>query len=202
MEKVHLQSDFSDYYDSELVGGINSISYIRKYSECFPKAKALAVLRRLGVPTIDIGPVRELVPIYSHLVVYTNPNKHSGEGKIIVSAEDAAAYYSNFLASPYYGESCGSTVKVIQVGARRFNLVLKNESALKSGKIVRLNELQPELNYMVRLPIFSIDYIDTQEGIKAVDFNQVQELQSLGFSAVMSATDVAHEIYKGLVQYN
>ena len=52
------------------------------------------------------------------------------------------------------------------------------------------------------LPIFSIDYIDTAYGMLAVDFNTVQDLQSLNMYTILQPHEVINEVFNALVKYN
>lgn len=199
--KLKIESDFTDYYDYLSVNDGYSYRYVRNYKDSLPKGKDLAELRRLGIATVQVGSVRELNSMYKQLVVYTDVTKHRGEGKVIMDSHEAILTYPTSLASPYI-ENGGITNKFLQIGSRRFRVVLENVYPLKTGRVLSLDEIQPDYNYSVRLPIFSIDYISTAYGLIAVDFNTVQELKTLGIDRIMQPYEVVSEISKALSKYN
>lgn len=199
--KLKIESDFSDYYDFLSVNEGYIAKYVRKYSNSLHKNQAIAELRKLGVSTIPIGSVRQLQSLHKQLVVYTDVTKHKGEGKVIMESYEAMLSYPTCLASPYF-ENSGITNKFLQIGCRRFRIVLENSSPLKTGRILSIDEIQPSYNYLVGLPIFSIDYIDTAYGMLAVDFNTVQDLQSLNMYTILQPHEVINEVFNALVKYN
>ncbi len=199
--KLNIESDFVDYYDHLAIGKDGDATYVRKYSNSPSKGKAISELKKLNIQTILLGSVRDLASTYDKLVVYTDTTKHKGDGKLLMSSGDAMLTYSNSLASPYYGDSNGVTNKFLQLGSRRFRVVLENVSTFKTGRVLDFQEIQPCYNYLIGLPIFSIDYISTEYGMIATDFNTVQDLKSLGVQNAIQPTDIISEIYNSLIVY-
>lgn len=202
---IRIESDFSDYYDSEFSQSSQDKVYRRFKRDNFPKGKALKVLRDKGISTLDIRPVRDYINPDELLVIYTDPSLHDGRGKILCTWREAMFSYSNCLASLFIRDTGGVSLKFLQVGSRRFRLMMKNEDTEKvfeHGKIVSVDELQPELNFGFALPVFSIDYVSCSNEMIAVDFNRVQSLEKISFNNIMSASEVVSEIRKAVDSYN
>lgn len=105
----------------------------------------------------------------------------------------------------FLDKSGGYTIKYLQVGQRRFNLMFYNPDymdKLVEGSLVKIEELPKQYNYAIGVPIFSIDYISNGVEMIAVDFNTTQSLISIGLDKVIPASDVAREIRDALVAYN
>lgn len=198
--KLKVDSDFVDYYDS-LLSTDAVVVYKRKYGDALSKGKAIALLQRLGLQTALLGPVREIAPLSERLVVYIDPRKHRGEGKILMGSYDALLTYPNSLASPYYEGNNNITRKFLQIGSRRFRLVLKNESTFKLGEIIDFVEIQPSYNFDLRIPIFSIDYVDTRYGMVAIDFNNIECLKDLGLDRFIEPDNILYEVYTSIIKY-
>ena len=200
---IYIESDFIDYYD-ELSSEENYIGIYERHLPTETRGTLLNQLTYSGIRTVDLRAAREFDSSIRYLVVYTNPKLHNSLGKRVVSLEEAKLIYPNNLASPFYEESNGETLKYLQVGCRRFRVNLKSDDPfkMKEGRIVKIEELSPYPNYTILKPIFSIDYISTGKEMIAVDFNPIQNLGKIGFEEVMSAEEVMHEIKKALIAYN
>jgi hypothetical protein len=200
MSRLNITSDFKDYYDLESADAL--VTYTRMLSDSKQRGIDLRYLRSIGVKTIEIKQVNQFVNDGGKLVVYTDPNKHGGKGKKILSVDEARQSYSNYIASKLYNVT--TTLKYLQVGKRRFKILFERDTfeSLDAGKIVSVTELSNEYNRIIGLPIFSIDYI--HDGIEtiATDYNIVEDLSKLGFEAYMSSEEVRNEIYESLIVYN
>jgi hypothetical protein len=64
-----------------------------------------------------------------------------------------------------------------------------------------MDEIQPDYNYLLGLPIYSIDYISTPYGLLATDLNTTQDLSSLGVQNIIQPYDIIKEIYNALIKY-
>ncbi len=199
--KLGLQTDFTDYYDYLCIQQDKLINYVRRYSNSLSKGKALMELRKIGVKTIHLASVQEIAPSNKKVVVYTDPKKHRGEGKILMSSNDAMITYPTNLCSAYNEDSFGVTNKFLQIGKRRFRIIVENTEPLKEGRAISIDEIAPEYNFNLRLPIFSIDYISTSGGLLAVDFNIIQELKHLNIQNILKPEIVVAEIYESIIKY-
>lgn len=199
---IRIESDFSDYYDCK--GNSDSIGVYRRYTSSDSRAKILRWLRGKDIKTVDIKAVKEFDNSNSKLVVYNNSSLHGFKGKSVMDIEEARELYPNLPASKFYEEANGETIKVLQIGSRRFRMTLKNEDLhlLKEGRVTDIIELTPQLNYGIMEPIFSIDYIFNGVDMLAVDFNKVQKLDTLGIQDIMTPEEVINEIRGALIAYN
>ena len=197
---IKLVSDFVDYYDLAF-NSAGSTEYKRMLSESMPKGKALNWLRLHNIPSIETKPVNAFSIYDRQLVVYTDPKLHSGKGKIICSYNEAINNYGNYLGSAFVDGTDGISLKFLQVGSRRFRIMMKNDKdgiELNPGIVTDISELKPEFNYFIYNPVFSIDYISCNNKMLAVDFNEVQSLSELGIDKLISPEDVVAEIEKSL----
>lgn len=201
--KLCIKSDYEDYYDN--LASKDGIIYNRMISGGKQRGSALKYLRSLGVKTLDIKQVSQFSYLDGDLVVYTDPNKHHGQGKKIMTYEEAVTYYSNYPASKYLKDSNGITIKVLQLGQRRFNLTFKkdeDEKTLSEGKLISINEMTPAYNMLIGLPIFSIDYIASGCEMIATDFNETENLKRIFIDHYINADEVIKEIINSLYVYN
>lgn len=202
MSGLHIKSDFIDYYD--ILNDENSIlTYNRFLSNCKQRGTALKYLRSLGIRTLELKQVNQFFRGDGPLVVYTNPLGHNGNGKKIVSVDEALQSYNNYMASHYYMNTNGLTIKYLQIGKRRFTLQFKkDEISLDKGKLISIQELSPEYNRLIGLPIFSIDYISNGQEMIATDFNEVENLSLLNMNYYLSSETIIAEIKDSLAVYN
>lgn len=199
---IGLESDFKDFYDN-LFNDKSSFKYKRNLSDSMPKGKALKTLKSFGTPTIEIKPVSQFNRYDSKLVVYTDPKLHLGMGKQVCSWHEAMLNYSNCLASLYLDETDGVSLKFLQLGSRRFRIMMKGEKdSLLPGVVTSIEELEQGYNYVIPIPIFSIDYISNGNEMVAIDYNEVQELSSLGIEKIITEAEVVEQIYRALIHYN
>lgn len=197
-----IQSDFTDYYDN-LCQSTGYITYNRFYKNSEPRATALSRLRAMGIQTVTLKAVTDynIFSGFEKLVVYTNQIEHNSRGKEILTLQDAMTLCPNCAAIPFYEESDGVTLKMLQIGSRRFRLILKNDdpSLLREGKLIDIQEIQSSISYSVGLPLYSIDYIQTREGLLAIDFNYVQRLDTIGIPQFIKPEEAYIEIRDALL---
>lgn len=206
---IRLTSDFKDYYDVEFEKREPEIkkalqekqrvySYDRCRSNFISRAKEL---KRLGIPTIPIKAANQFAadPSAETLLVYTDATLHNGEGKLVVSNQDAQTTYPNLPARRFVpiSETGGFTLKCLQVGKRRFKILLWSDQNTLKYKVYSIEEIEPLYNRSYRYPIFSIDYLPTKDGLMVIDFNSVENLGNLGLEKYMTSDDV----YKEIVSY-
>lgn len=197
-----VESSFEDYYDN-ILNQISDRKYDRRYK--LSRGECLNFLKSIGVPTIKYGSYRDILSHSGKVVVYTDNYLHMGLGKHIYDINTARSQYGNSLMAEYIENTGGYTIKYLQVGERRFNLLFYNgqyKESLTEGILVKAEELPSQYNIMIRRPIYSIDYISNGITMVAVDFNEVQPLKRIGFENIMKAEDVAMEVNKALIKYN
>ncbi len=200
---IKVESDFKDYYDI-MSSDINYNCIYKRYKDSNSRGKLLRWLKERGINTVELKAAREYDNSTKKLVIYTNGSLHDGQGKRVVDLDEARELYANHLAAKFYEEANGETLKVLQVGARRFRITMKTKDkySLTGGSVEDITELTPQLNYSIMEPIYSIDYISNGQEMFAVDFNSVQRLDKLNFQAIMSPEEVLTEVKKALIAYN
>lgn len=202
MSGLCIKSDYTDFYD--VLSNNNSIiTYNRYLSQCKQRGSALKYLRSLGIKTLDIKQVNQFFRGDGPIVVYKDPMGHHGNGKAIMSVDDAMQYYSNCVASNYYNKD-GFTIKYLQIGKRRFSLCFKKNEAetLDVGTLIDIKESNSEFNRLIGLPIFSIDYISNGCEMIATDFNEVENLHNINMDRYLDSNTVITEIIDALTVYN
>jgi hypothetical protein len=202
MSGLCIRSDFTDYYDM-LSDDKSIITYNRYLSQSKQRGTALKYLRSLGIKTLEIKQVNTFFRGDGPIVVYTDPQGHNGNGKRIMTVDDAVRTYGNCIASKYLNTD-GMTIKYLQIGKRRFTLYFKKEitQSLDIGTLIDIKESSPEYNRLVGLPIFSIDYISDGQYMIATDFNEVENLSMIGMNRYLDSNTVINEIIDSLLIYN
>jgi hypothetical protein len=202
MTRLKIESDFKDFYD-ELSDQNSIITYKRFLSDSMQRGKALKYLRSIGIKTVEIRQVNTFIRDDSPIVVYTNPKGHNGTGKKLMNVDEAIRSYENYMGCKYLDFTSGVTIKYLQIGKRGFNLqFVKEGKSLEMGRLTQVNEVKCNYNWSIRLPIFSIDYVSDGTSMVATDFNEVENLASLGMDRYISADDVLLEIRNALIRYN
>lgn len=202
MDSICIKSDFTDYYD--IIQDKNSVlTYNRYLSECKQRGTALKYVRSLGLKTLELKPVNQYISLDGKILVYTNPRLHNGEGKKIMTVDEALRSYNNCIASKFY-EDTTNVVKFLQIGKRRFTLYFKKDTPydLSHGNLIDIRESVSEYNRLIGLPILSIDYIEINGEMVATDFNEVENLGKLGMSEFLRPEDIIKEIKESLIVYN
>lgn len=203
MSNIKINSDFTDFYD--VMSDNNAIlTYNRYLKDSKQRGTSMKYLRSLGIKTIELKQVNSFMREDGPIVVYTNPTQHHGLGKQIMSVEEAKMSYGNYTASKYYATEGNYTIKVLQIGSRRFSLTFqcKEQVSLSLGKLVDIKELPAEYNKLINIPIFSIDYVSNGKEMIATDFNEVENLQQILMNEYISSEEIINELSNSLTLYN
>ena len=201
-DNIKLVSDFTDYYDHLFSGTGDCLTYTRKLSDCASKISDMKFLKSLGVPVIDIVPT-SYADDDAKVVVYSDLTKH-GSGKSIQIGGTAKSDYSHSFCSLFHPESSGVTVKYLQIGSLQLSLTFVNDDYMRTvstGKLLEYRQLQSCFNSIIKLPIFSIDYINCNGVMTAIDFNQAENLKQLGVDRLVKPELVYSEVKKALEYY-
>lgn len=202
---LKIESNFIDYYDNTAksynVPSISDKCYDRNIRSYVHKAQSIKFLKALGVNTIQLKPVSQLGVYDDDVVVYVDDTLHECQGKIVVSAKIALRDFSNCVCTHYYPDVC-KTYKVLQIGEKRYNISFdkthNGAEDFSHGLLSDIHQLTPAYNKNIKLPIFSIGYIETKTDMIATDFNEVEKLYRLNFNNVLKPEDVVAEILKTL----
>lgn len=189
--KVKVESDFVDFYDGLCKNEDGALVYRRFKSEQIPKSEQLMHLRRLGILAVEARAARDIISSSGRLTIYTNTKDDSKN--LVLTTGEADMLYPNTLASQYYPESNDVINRLIQVGARRFRVIIYR------GAVVQVDELFRGYNMAVGLPVYSIDYISTSNGMLATAFHNVEQLSK--YRLPMTAEEVVNEIALAMIEY-
>lgn len=200
-EQIKIESDFTDYYDC--ISDSSAASIYKRQRSKISRGQALKYLRSIGINTIQLKAAREFDAGCKKLVVYTDQLMHGGKGKIVVDVEEARNFYPNQLASQYYMDNLGVSIKYLQIGSLRYRLTMKlsNSIELSSNEVIGVEKLQSSLNFLIGKPIFSIDYISNGREMIATDFNDVERLEGIGLNQFIAPEIVVAEIKQSLRAY-
>lgn len=200
---VGLESDFRDYYDDEVrqlqqqLYNHRIIVYNRKLSNAEHRAVDLNMLKQRGLPVLGVRPIEDFEVLNNNtkILVYTRPCMHNGLGKSVMDNREAQGLYSNYIGRLWIpnSESGGYTIKLLQIGKRRFKLIMQtsDEFDITGGKLVDIQELPSDYQKLCKNPIYQIDYISTEsDGLRAIDFNQVENLSRLGIDKLIPAYQI------------
>ncbi|MBR1454035.1 MAG: hypothetical protein IJ593_05270 [Lachnospiraceae bacterium] len=198
-----LETDFSDYYDAE-TNNEGALIYRRMDSERLQRGQELKLLSSKIKNTIPFGKVSDICKLSDRVVVYTNVNKHNGEGKIICNSRMALDNFKNYLASPFIENTKGKSVKFLVIGDFIYKIYMHNDefdNTLKAGVVDSIKESnKKEFSVKLDYPIYSVDFIVKPDGsLVACDFNSVENLSKLGFNKILSIDDILIQINKSLV---
>ena len=188
---VRIESDFIDFYDKLSITGNEAPVYRRFKKEQMSKSEQLKFLKRLGILTIEAKAARDIVTSSGKLTVYTDTKDDSKN--LVLTVSDADMMYPNELASEYYAESNNVINRIVQVGSRRFRIILYN------GSVIQVDELFRGYNMAIGLPIYSIDYVSTFNGMLATAFHNVERLDQ--YKLPLSAEEVISEIAQAMIEY-
>lgn len=192
---MNVVSNFKDYYDS-LSDSSSNVVYKRNIN-CESKVKELEELRKTGIKTIEIKPISKMIGV-DKVIVYTDLTKHCGNGKIVMDLDGARLMYPNKLCTEFISE-VNKTYKLLQIGTRTFRCVIKNKMPLKTSvdeRDIFIEEVNRIKIRGIDYPVYSIDYIRTNNGMLACDFNKVEILNRLRMNRYLTAKEVVGEIEK------
>lgn len=226
---VVLLTDFRDYYDMMFTiyhqePPVGQPYLNRMMRGGLSRLEQFKLMERHQIPVIPYGYCRVLglqhrgcwtvlgkleysqrawaLQLPARLVVYLDEDAHAGEGKIILSPDDALMQYPNALCSIWYPSKNlrgGVSFRHLQIGKRSWLLRYESPDDWRSNadsdvQVVRENQegyhsLSPDY------PLFAIDYApsdpdDFDQGGYAIDFNSAPGVRWTGIPDILSASDV------------
>lgn len=217
--KVKLLSDFVDYYDHWFdLEGIEFKRYSRSGMDRFAMFRFMEKLR---INTPDYGTVREIheqnqrktkagreASCWQKVVVHLDVNAHRGEGKVLMSIDEAYETYPDKFCVGFIHPTAfmPCTIRYLRVGNRFFWLEYTSNDPWRSNcgseiniKITRHGTID-EFNYVnLDEPLFAIDLVDGRmnkyiTGSWAIDYNIAPQIRGTGVEEILSAKDCADEI--------
>jgi hypothetical protein len=211
--RLRLLSDFSDYYDHWFDSGAGCANLRRYSTDGVGRFEQLYFMGRAGIKVPAYGVVRSLlgdVPRYgapeaephrvskraTKLVVYTDDMAHCGEGKVLVSLDEAMERYPDNVATEYIEGCPGVSWRYLQVGVHCFWIEYKSRDDWRSNcGDVKMQVVGEGTGWgsLPRLPLFAIDYVIGDE-LYAVDFNVAPGVRGTGVERILSPKQAAESI--------
>lgn len=204
---LRVESDFKDFYDN-LTSSRATVVYRRYTEDNLPRDQVFKRLTCLNVRVVPFGQVKELAQMAKKLVVYTDITKHNKEGKLVLTSSEALLLYPNKLASVFVEKTEAVTYKVLRIGSIVVRLLMEdtdtkgNNGELPNSNVKDIEIIRKAPENILREPIYSIDYIPTEDGLAAVDFNSVENLSALKINEFISGEDIIREVYNHILKYS
>lgn len=214
-----LSSDFHDYYDYNFSN--NGKIFSRKSKNFGPsKQEQFKILKDFGYKIPPIGKAIDLIDSAwekenqwnRFLVVYTDPNAHCGEGKILISKKDIGhlhlgmggyalkvfmlqdSFSSAFLGNPNIRPSV--SLRQLHIGKHVFWIEYSSNDSWMSnvgdGKI-ELVGVEKDTGFNAKYPLYAIDFVIGKE-MYAIDLNIAPGIKGTGIEHVLSGKEVVKEI--------
>lgn len=198
--KVKLKSDFHDFYDIWFDSEADFV-FERFTTSGLSRGAMLNFLKNSGVNVIRFGTCEEMYSLgCEDVVVYTDTHLHRGEGKVLMSASNAKMSMPNYLCSEYIGIKRGISIRHLQLGEYYFTLEYKSKDDWRSncGYDVDIRILNAGFGYhnTIKAPIFAIDFVHSENGLLAVDYNIAPGCGWTGINELVSAKEIADSIKK------
>ena len=198
--KVKLVSDFRDFYDIWFDRDAKFV-FERITTSGLSRGAMLNFLKNSKVRTVRFGTCEEMYMTgCKDVVVYTDTHSHRGENKVLMSASNANMSMPNYLCSEYIGFEKGVSIRHLQLGEYWFKLQYKSKDDWRSncGTDVDIEMLNTGFGYheTIKAPIFAIDFVKSEQGLLAVDYNIAPGCGWTGVNEIVSAKEIADSIKK------
>lgn len=206
MVDIHLKSDFRDYYDHCYTARDTGfdVTHRRLSRDGISRRVNLDTLVAMGCRVPPYGRVITLTPriptvASKALVVYTDQYAHAGEGKVLVTPQQALARHPYRLAMVYLppDEGVGTSYRLLVIGRRGFWLRYRAAEDWRSncgdGDIKLVEEVNPPTN-AVSLPLYAVDFVRYRNRLYALDFNSAPGLSGTGIESIMRPPAIYAEL--------
>lgn len=132
---------------------------------------------------------------HTRIVVYTDEYAHRGEGKILVTAEEALDKYPDLYCSQYVPtrpDGGSASERVVTVGGTCFRIEQASSDWRSNcgpdAEFAITHSFAATPIWLVNTPIFAIDYIRCGNQFLAIDFNEAPDINPL--EKYLSSTSV------------
>lgn len=205
--KMHLHSDFHDYYDHWFArrGEEAPYRFARYARTTVTKQMQLFALQMLGWRVPPYAMVRVLVEKErpAAVVIYVDPCAHKGEGKILLSADEAMEYCPDEFASVYVGQwpptERAISFRYLGIGDQYWQLKYEghnDDGTWKSNNapavtISIMESSQPQLlRGWPALPLWAIDYVYSSDMTNyAIDLNTAPQIKGTGIEGILTGRE-------------
>lgn len=201
--KLRLKSDYIDYYDHHF--DREGETYARMCRGGHSRKRALDLMSEMHLTVPPYGTVEQLygrLPGFcqSKWVIHTDLHAHCGEGKKLVTAEEALAKHRHDFAVEYVEPSphgVSKSSRYLQIGNRAFWLTYSSDDEWRSNcgdvTILTLGESEPSIAGFA--PLLAVDFVFDRGGwMYAVDLNTAPGLLGTGIQDILKPADVVRLI--------
>lgn len=219
--KISLKSDFYDYYDHWFERCNNAdFELIRNSRSKISKQDQFKILRSCDFNAIGIGLYRKVqygfidnsrettTPPDVNVVVYTDEYAHAGEGKILISFQEATKKYHNHLFSlavDTKGINKSTSKRYLSVGDYKIWLEYKSDHEWMSNcgdvEITILSADKTPSNTLPMdfyRPLYAIDFVEDLNGcLIAIDYNESPAINGTGLENIYKP----REIYELILEW-
>lgn len=212
--KLLLRSDFRDYYDHHfdilLKPEIHHVFH-RTAKDRTSRLDLLDYMSgQMNLLTPTYGTVREVADKLrfshedKHLVVYTNPYAHRGDGKERVTLKSALKRYPNKDCSLYLKPDEGTkSYRLLSIGhSIRYLMSYESTHTWKSnvGDVdIELLENPPKITSH-HYPMFAVDFVISGGIPYAIDFNSAPGLAGTPVESLIDPKTIVKEIKEWMIE--
>lgn len=187
---LKLKSDFRDYYDFWF--DHDGAEFRRMTTDGPSRRGMFAMFDEAELDTPYHGCVEDSLD--RNVVVYLDETAHRGDGKVLLSIDDARRDYNDYYCSGYIKSNSRSERRLV-IGTRAFILEYKSDDEWRSncgdvGISVKSTTDRDKLPYDFAFPMYAIDFVNG----KAIDFNIAPGVGGTGIEHVMRGPEVVQSI--------
>lgn len=218
-QKVHLVTDFFDFYDRYF--DYSGPVWKRLTSKGLTRLRALKMLDDAGFFVPQFGKIKELVESLdiedllqtgdkTDVIVYLNEMAHRGEYKIKMNLMAACEAFPSYLCSFYVPQITKNpiSVRLLKIGNIYHFFKYTSDDRWRSNcgnvTIARMIESSimdefasaiAKLDHILKLPLWAIDFVRDPDGIwYAVDLNTAPKLEESLMEEVYTAKQISNLI--------
>lgn len=226
MPKIALYSDFRDFYDYMFSSAGNEVFHRIAHDRSMNKIVQNDIMVKLGLKTPSFNRVKDqrLGSPLDNIVVYTDPDLHCGDGKILTDFNHALDAYPNHWSAPWVNTTGeydrAESHRLLQIGNRAWWLRYSGVGGWMSnhcgetsitveGECEALD--RENSSHLAGWPLFAIDFVipvntpiddDFQYVIDngfAIDFNSAPGLRGTGMNDILSAAEIYDLICESMI---
>lgn len=212
--KVKLSCLWSDYYDAWFDKA--GYAWERHLEPNMERPEMMSRLLAWGfsVPTHGIAAsvIPKAMEAYQtddlYFIVHVDPKAGGGEGKVLLDAKTCLIQFPNVFVTHFLGNTNAREFymyKFLKVGGKAFGFKVTGsfwKADYSKDSIIELCCTSATNTYNEKIPyvVYSLDYVELNGTVYAVDFNNAPHLESLGLRDELAGQEVVVEI-KDAIEY-